>query len=86
MTIYVALSIAVVSVSLVALYRLIVGPNVFDRILAAGAIGANAIGLLVLIGFVFERPDMFVDMAIAYSLLNFVGSVIIAKYLDREGL
>ena len=86
MTIYVALSIAVVSVSLVALYRLIVGPNVFDRILAAGAIGTNAIGLLVLIGFVFERPDMFVDMAIAYSLLNFVGSVIIAKYLDREGL
>ena len=86
MTIYVALSIAVVAVSLVALYRLIVGPNVFDRILAAGAIGANAIGLLVLIGFVFERPDMFVDMAIAYSLLNFVGSVIIAKYLDREGL
>ena len=86
MTIYVALSIAVVSVSLVALYRLIVGPNVFDRILAAGAIGANAIGLLVLIGFVFERPDMFVDMAIAYSLLIFVGSVIIAKYLDREGL
>jgi len=76
----------VVAVSLVALYRLIVGPNVFDRILAAGAIGANAIGLLVLIGFVFERPDMFVDMAIAYSLLNFVGSVIIAKYLDREGL
>lgn len=86
MTIYVALSIAVVAVSLVALYRLIVGPNVFDRILAAGAIGTNAIGLLVLIGFVFERPDMFVDMAIAYSLLNFVGSVIIAKYLDREGL
>ena len=86
MTIYVALSIAVVSVSFVALYRLIVGPNVFDRILAAGAIGTNAIGLLVLIGFVFERPDMFVDMAIAYSLLNFVGSVIIAKYLDREGL
>ena len=86
MTIYVALSIAVVFLSLVALYRLIVGPNVFDRILAAGAIGANAIGLLVLIGFVFERPDMFVDMAIAYSLLIFVGSVIIAKYLDREGL
>jgi multicomponent Na+:H+ antiporter subunit F len=85
MTVFVAAAIVIVVVSTASLYRVVAGSSVFDRVLAAGAIGTNAIALLALTGFIFERPDMFVDMAIAYGLLNFIGTVAITKYLEREG-
>jgi multicomponent Na+:H+ antiporter subunit F len=85
MTIFVAAAIVIVVLSAISLYRVVAGSSVFDRVLAAGAIGTNAIALLALTGFIFERPDMFVDMAIAYGLLNFIGTVAITKYLEREG-
>ena len=85
MTVFVAAAVVIVVMSTISLYRVAVGSSVFDRVLAAGAIGTNAIALLALTGFIFERPDMFVDMAIAYGLLNFIGTVAITKYLEREG-
>ena len=78
-----ALTIAV-AVTAVLFYRLIVGRTPFDRLLAAAAIGTNAVILLVLTGFVFERPDMFVDLALAYGLLNFIGTVAVSKYLESR--
>jgi multicomponent Na+:H+ antiporter subunit F len=68
---------------MVNLFRLAVGPTVFDRTLAVAAIGANTIGLISVMGFMFARPEMFVDVAIAYSLLAFIGVVVLAKYLER---
>lgn len=65
-------------------YRLLFAPTTFDRLLAAGAIGTNAVVLLVLIGFVFERPDTFVDLALSYALLNFIGTVAVTKYLETR--
>ena len=38
----------------------------------------------MLIGFVFERPDMFVDLALSYALLNFIGTVAVGKYLETR--
>ena len=64
--------------------RLLLAPTSFDRLLAAGAIGTNAVVLLVLTGFVFERPDMFVDLALSYALLNFIGTVAVTKYLETR--
>lgn len=66
------------------LYRVVVGPTVFDRVIAAGLIGTNGLLLLAVIGFVYERIGMFVDLAIAYALLNFVGTIAAAKYLERR--
>jgi multicomponent Na+:H+ antiporter subunit F len=85
MTVFVAAAVVIVVMSTISLYRVAAGSSVFDRVLAAGAIGTNAIALLALTGFIFERPDMFVDLAIAYGLLNFIGTVAITKYLEREG-
>ena len=65
-------------------YRLVFAPTAFDRLLAAGAIGTNAVVLLVLTGFVFDRPDMFVDLALSYALLNFIGTVAVGKYLETR--
>lgn len=78
-----ALTAAMV-VTAVLFYRLLAGRTPFDRLLAAGAIGTNAVILLVLTGFVFERPDMFVDLALVYALLNFIGTVAVSKYLETR--
>ena len=74
----------VVAVSVVGFYRIVAGRTVYDRLLAAGAVGTNAIVLLALTGFIFERPEAFVDLALAYALLNFIGAVAAGKYLERH--
>jgi len=67
-----------------AMYRVAVGRTIFDRIIAAGLVGTNGFILLVLIGFIFGRISMFVDLAIAYALLNFVIIIVLGKYFDRK--
>ena len=65
------------------LYRIIVGPTGFDRILCANVIGTKTAVILVIIGTLFDRVDMFVDFAIAYALLNFVGAIVVSRYFNR---
>ncbi|GAH82707.1 unnamed protein product [marine sediment metagenome] len=67
-----------------AMYRVAVGRTIFDRIIAAGLVGTNGFILLTLIGFIFGRISMFVDLAIAYALLNFVIIIVLGKYFDRK--
>lgn len=61
---------AILAMSVVALYRVAIGATVFDRLLAAGAVGTNTIALMAIIGFLFARPDMFVDLALTYAQLS----------------
>lgn len=67
-----------------SMYRVAVGKTIFDRIIAAGLVGTNGFILLALIGFIFGRISMFVDLAIAYALLNFVIVIVLGKYFDRK--
>ncbi|MFL2547266.1 MAG: monovalent cation/H+ antiporter complex subunit F [Candidatus Rariloculaceae bacterium] len=69
----------------VYLYRVVRGPSVFDRVLGLNGISTKAIVILVVIGTVFERVDMFVDISTGYALLNLVGALAIAKFLERRG-
>ena len=78
------IAIIVAVLMVVTLYRVVVGPTVFDRLLAAGLIGTNGILLLVIIGFIYKRVDMFIDLALVYALLNFVGTIAAGKYLERK--
>ena len=68
------------------LYRVLQGPTIFDRLLGLNGISTKAIILLVLMGIVFERVDMFVDISTGYALLNLVGALAVAKYLEQKGL
>ena len=70
---------------LVYLFRVVRGPTVFDRVLGLNGISTKAIVLLVVIGTVFERVDMFVDISTGYALLNLVGALGIAKFLEERG-
>ena len=69
----------------VYLYRVVRGPTVFDRVLGLNGISTKAIILLVVIGSFYGRVDMFVDISTGYALLNLVGSLAIAKYLETKG-
>lgn len=78
------LTIGYVILVVMMLYRVIKGPTIFDRLNGLGVIGSEVIILLILIGFIDKRADMFVDIAISYSLLGFVSLIVLAKYLSEE--
>ena len=80
------LVIAIFVVALIAMpvYRVVVGPTVFDRVIGAGLVGTKGLLLLAIIGFVYERIEMFVDLALVYALLNFVGIIATAKYFEHR--
>lgn len=73
------------AIILIYLYRVLRGPTVFDRLLGLNGISSKAIMLLVIIGTLYERLSMFVDIAVGYSLLNLVGTLAAAKYLEHRG-
>lgn len=81
---FLILTIFIAMLFLASLYRILTGPTVYDRAIGAGLIGTNAILILVLIGFLYQRIDMFVDLALAYGFLNFIGVVALAKYFERK--
>lgn len=79
--------LALVALMVVTLYRAIVGPTVLDRILGVNGIGSKTTVLLVIVGFLFDRADMFVDIALAYAMLNFITVIAAARYFQkRKGL
>lgn len=72
---------------ILTLYRAIVGPTVLDRLVGVNAIGSKTVVVLLLIGFLYHRVEMFVDIALAYALLNFIAVLGAAKYFyKRKGL
>lgn len=83
-TLVIAVLAAVIFISFLLFVRLIRGTTTFDRLLASGAVGTNTVLILILTGYVFNRPDMFVDLALTYALLNFIGTAAIGKYLESH--
>jgi multicomponent Na+:H+ antiporter subunit F len=65
------------------LLRAVAGPTVFDRILAANAMGTKAVIFLSLLGFFANRPE-FLDTALAYAILNFISTVAILKFVQYK--
>ena len=82
---FVYLSVILTIVISLPLVRVIKGPKLYDRILGAGAIATKTMVLILVIGLVFDRLDMFIDITLAYAILNFIGTIAIAKYLDTRG-
>ncbi len=61
-----------------ALIRAIKGPSIYDRILAANMFGTKTVLIIAVLGFLMGRPD-FMDIAIVYALINFVGTIAVLK-------
>jgi multicomponent Na+:H+ antiporter subunit F len=72
---------------LLSIYRAVFGPGVLDRLVGVNAIGSKTVVLLVLIGLIYQRVDMFVDIALAYAMLNFIAVLAASRYFQkRKGL
>ena len=61
------------------LIRALIGPTLYDRVLAINSFGTKIVLLLGLVGFVMGRPD-FLDIALLYALINFVATIAILKF------
>jgi multicomponent Na+:H+ antiporter subunit F len=87
---FVAGLIAVLVAMALAVVRALRGPTTFDRLVAANSIGNGAILILALFGFLIGQPD-FLDIGLAYALLNIVGTFAVLKFfrygaLGHEGI
>jgi multicomponent Na+:H+ antiporter subunit F len=79
------LGMGLFSLVLLCLYRGVFGPGVLNRIAAISAIGTKTLVILLLMGFIYGRVEMFIDISMVYALLNFIGTVTAAKYLEMRG-
>ena len=75
---YVA-TISIVISFIMVLIRVFLGPTLYDRVLALNAFGTLAVLMISVVGFLFGRPD-FLDIALLYALLNFIGTIAILKF------
>jgi multicomponent Na+:H+ antiporter subunit F len=82
---FAAASLALLAALILLLSRAVLGPTVFDRLLATNTIGTVAVLLLATIGFLTGRPD-FLDLAIVYGLLNIVGTIAVLKFFRYGSL
>jgi len=82
---FVILGVGMCVLVLLCLYRATYGPNVLNRAAGLSAIGTKTLIILLLMGVIYDRVDMFIDISMVYALLNFIGTVVLAKYLERTG-
>ena len=83
--IFSAAAVAVLVTMCMAMIRALRGPTVFDRVLAVNMFGTKTVLLICLLGFVVGRPE-FMDLAIVYALMNFIGTLTILKYFQYGDL
>lgn len=79
---YVA-SAAILVTMILALARALLGPSVYDRVLAVNLFGTKTVLLLSVIAFLYGRPD-FLDLALAYALINFVSVLAVLVFFQNR--
>ena len=80
---YILVSIAILVTMILALVRAILGPTVYDRVLAVNVFGTKTVLLLSVIAFLYGRPD-FLDLALAYALINMVGILAVLEFFENR--
>ena len=76
---YYAVTLATLVTMALALLRAVLGPSVYDRVLAVNMFGTKTVLLLSVIAFLYGRPD-FLDLALAYALINFIGVLAVLEF------
>ena len=83
MTIWIFTVLALCALMLLALVRMVRGPTAADRVVALDAINTLVVAAMIVLGVVFQQI-IFIDVAIIYALLSYVGTLFIAKYLGGQ--
>jgi len=82
---FVAAAIAILVTMVLVLVRALLGPTVYDRILAANSFGTKTVLIIAVYGFLTGRPD-FLDIALVYALINFISVVAVLKFFEYGDL
>ncbi|WP_413203816.1 monovalent cation/H+ antiporter complex subunit F [Rhodospirillum sp. A1_3_36] len=82
---FIAAALAILATMVLALVRAFIGPSVYDRILAVNAFGTKTVLLIAVLGYLTDRPD-FIDVALVYALINFVGTIAVMKFHKYSSL
>ena len=64
---------------IILLWRVYLGPTLYDRVIAVNSIGTLAVLIIGVVGFLTKRPD-FLDIALLYALINFIGTIAVLKF------
>jgi len=75
--------LAILVTMALAMVRGIKGPEIYDRVLAANVIGTKTVLLLAVVALLYGRPD-FLDLALAYALINFIGILAILQFVQNR--
>ena len=82
---FLTMSMGMCVLVLFCLYRVTFGPGVLNRAAGISAIGTKTLIILLIMGVIYDRVEMFIDISMVYALLNFLGCLVLSKYLERTG-
>ena len=82
---FAAAAVGILVTMALAFARALMGPTVYDRILAVNTFGTMTILLVAVFGFLTDRPD-FLDIAMLYALINFIGTIAVLKFFEYRDL
>jgi multicomponent Na+:H+ antiporter subunit F len=82
---FAAALVAILVAMALVLARALLGPTIYDRILALNSFGTKTVLIIAVYGFFTGRPD-FLDIAIVYALINFAGTIAVLKYFEYGDL
>ena len=82
---FVAATLALLVTMGLVLARALLGPTVYDRVLAVNSFGTKTVLLIAVFGFLTGRPD-FLDISLIYALINFIGTIAVLKFLKYGDL
>jgi len=78
---FVAASAGILISMTLALVRALMGPTVYDRVMAVNMFGTKTVLLIAVLGFLTDRPE-FLDLALVYALINFIGTIAVLKFFE----
>jgi multicomponent Na+:H+ antiporter subunit F len=82
---FIVTAVAILVAMALAMTRALLGPTVYDRVLAVNMFGTKTVLIIAVLGFLTRRPD-FLDLALLYALINFVGTLAVLKFFEYGDL
>jgi len=80
-----AAAVALLITMIMALIRAVKGPSIYDRIVAVNMFGTKTVLIIAVLGFMMGRPE-FLDIALVYALINFIGTIAVLKVFKYGNL
>ena len=82
---FIVATVGILTSMTLALVRAVLGPTVYDRVLAVNTFGTKTVLLIAVLGFLSGRPD-FLDLSLVYALINFIGTIAVLKFFQFRDL